>query len=143
MLDKVLESALNFALSQGGGWVAAVVIGIISYFVIRALIAELREQNKRYLDSHEDAEKENRAQFEKRLEEARETLAALNRASLAQEELKKSVEARTVALNELTVGFAKFVSDADARSDRWMDFRRSIEQFQADTLATLRRLEAK
>lgn len=104
MIEALIQSGLTALLAQGTGWVIAVILGILLYLMF-----------KRY-----------ECLNEKRFEELKTILDALNRSSDALGSMKTSVDARTEAINQLTGGFANLVRDMETGRPQWQEAIKSV-----------------
>lgn len=117
MIEGVTKAALETLLAQGTGWVIAVLF-------LLAIIALTKKNDKLQLvcdANRTGAENAVREQFEKRLNEFKVIVDALNRSSEALAFMRVSVDARTEAINQLVAGFANLVRDLEANRERWAD----------------------
>lgn len=130
MLEDVVKSALTVLISQGGGWVVAVLLIVAIVFMVR---------------KNDKLQGELQAQFDKRLEEFKLIVDALNRAADSALALKVSVDARTDAFNKLTGGFADLVRDLEHNRERWGDrgdtWSRQLEDLRSRIEDIQRRLQ--
>lgn len=117
MIEGITKSVLETLISQGGGWLIAVLLICLVIYLGRKL-----EKAQESCDAANEArEAAIRAQYDKRLEEMTKLLDALNRSTAALSTMQISVEARTEAINNLVAGFAVLVRDLQAAQDRWKE----------------------
>jgi ABC-type transporter Mla subunit MlaD len=127
MMEEIAKQGLGNLLTQGVLGVLLVLSWAMFIPILKFMRNELEKSHAR-CNALTDQYTKDLAELQKaRLSDLREVLEALNRASVSIDELKRQVEARAQAILDLAAGFAKFVSDANSRSERWTDFRRTLE----------------
>lgn len=120
MIEGITTTALTTLMAQGTGWVVAVLLAVVAYFL-----------DKRSAGVQERAEQAVKHQYEKRIEEYREILDVLSEHTNTMKSMHISVSAATEAINQLAVGFAKLLreieSDKVVWGDRGTQFTKSLE----------------
>jgi hypothetical protein len=76
--------------------------------------------------------------YEKRIEEQRQILVALERNIVSSAALTASIESRTKAINDLVQGFAALVQTQEASRDRFRELGDRLERRQEEALNILR-----
>lgn len=117
MIEDITKSVLQTLISQGGGWLIAVLLICLVIYLGRKL-----EKAQESCDAANEAkEAAVRAQYDKRLEEMSKILDALNRSTATMSAMQVSIDARAEAMNNLVAGFAVLVRDLEAAQQRWKE----------------------
>ena len=117
MLEGITKSVLETLISQGGGWLIAVLLICLVIYLGRKL-----EKAQASCDAANEAKEEAvRAQYDKRLEEMGKILDALNRSTATMSAMQVSIDARAEAMNNLVAGFAVLVRDLEQAQQRWKE----------------------
>lgn len=120
-----LDEAFTQLLSQGGLLSALLVI---SFGVNAYLYREARKADTR-----------NDELFEKRLDESRTTLAALERATSSGTALAASIESRSQSINDMAKGFAALAQVIDLQMKHYKEQGDRIERRLDDALSVRKR----
>jgi hypothetical protein len=79
--------------------------------------------------------------YEKRIEEQKQILIALERNIVSSAALTASIESRTKAINDLVQGFAALVQTQEASRERFRELGERLERRQEEALNTLRTIQ--
>lgn len=120
-----LDDAVSQILSQGGLLASLLVIslGVSAYLYREARKADARNDEL----------------FEKRLEESRTTLAALERATSSGTALAASIESRSQSINDMAKGFAALAQVIDLQMKHFKDQGDRVERRLDDALSARKR----
>lgn len=136
-MDGVLIEAVRSLASQGTGWLVAIILG----FACAYLFKRFQTAQNDCLAAHQVAQSQREALQEKRVIEARETVAVLNTGSQANLELARSIAARTEALNNLTQLVTQMERDMANNDGHWQQRVRGMEESLADITRRLEELQ--
>jgi len=124
MIETFTETAVTTLLTQGTGWVVAVLLGIWCYVLDKRLAAaggacdiQVSAANQAVKD-----------QYEKRLAEFREILDVMTNSTNTVNAMHGSVSATTEAINQLAAGFAKLLTEFQNQHTRWDDKSGTMSQ---------------
>lgn len=104
MIDEFVSTIVNSLISQGGGWLIAVLLGIIVYVM-----------DKRLTEAKQKTEHDLRSQYEQRLTEFRELLDVIGASTQSIHSMQTSVVATGEATNQLTQAFAKLLREMEGQ----------------------------
>lgn len=134
MIDGFISTIVNALISQGGGWLVAVMLGIVVYIM-----------DKRLSEAKHKTECDLRDQYEKRLAEFRELIDVTNTSTQTLNAMQASVTASTEATNQLSRAFATLLREIDGQKARSRnssglgkeldELRQSVEAIQRGNLA--------
>lgn len=123
MIDGFISTIVNALILQGGGWLVAVLLGIVVYIVDRRAF-EAKNKHETILQ----------AQYDKRLEEFKELLEVVQTSTQTINTMQRSVATSGESIGQLTQAFAQLVRELDGRNARWVDkvetFGRQLEDIQ-------------
>lgn len=128
MIDGFTETIVNTLIAQGGGWVIAVLLGIVVYIMDKRSI-EAKYKNDVLVQQ----------QYEKRIEEYKELIEILGASTGTIQNMQVSVAASGAAINDLTQAFAKLLREFEGQQSRWVDRSNAVAK-QLDDIQ--RRVEA-
>lgn len=137
----MLEKALEVILSQGLSGALAVLLILAVGWLVRRQNADL----ERYLGERDEWDTARQAINEKRLDDSRALITALERNATVLAQHSSSLDARTQAQNQLVQTVAAMAQSQEASRDRFRDQadrmeRRleALERTQAETLSALK-----
>lgn len=130
--DKLIGTILGI---EGGVHPALFVMALV---VIGWLVLELRADGKARRQEFRECSTAANAIYEKRIEEQKQVLIAMERVTVAMATLSASVESRTKVINELVQGFGTLASVLEANRDRDKELGDRVEKRQEDILSLLR-----
>lgn len=110
MIEGVVKAALETLITQGSGWIVAVLLGIWVFFLDRRLTTA-QEQNDRLMQE----------QYEKRIVEFRELLDVMTNSTNTVKAMHGGLTATSDAINQLATGFAKLLAEFQSQQTRWDD----------------------
>lgn len=110
MIDGFVTTVVNALISQGGGWLIAVLLGIVVYIMDRRAIEAKAKHDAAIAQ-----------QYEKRLEEFRELLEVIGTSTQSIQSMQVSVGASGEAINQLTQAFAKLLREFEGQQAVWGD----------------------
>lgn len=108
MIEEFISTIARSLISEGGGWVVAVFLGIVIYVM-----------DKRIIDAKNKNDALVQQQYEKRLEEYRELIEVIGTSTNTIQNMQSSVVASGAAVNDLTQAFAKLLREFEGQQSRW------------------------
>jgi hypothetical protein len=125
-----MDKAIDLLLGQG-------LLGVLLFLAGSIAVYLYRENTRLYgviQALQTESQKEKMDLYEHRLQEAKDLLMVVERTNMMAETLRASVESRTVALNELSKGFAALVQSTEANRERFREQANRIEKALDDLL---------
>lgn len=110
MIDGFITSIVNAFILQGGGWLAACLLGIVIYIM-----------DKRAMETRDKYEAAIQDQYNKRLDEFKELLDVVGTSTQSINNMQRSVTTSGESMNQLTQAFAQLLREQDGRQSRWAD----------------------
>lgn len=129
MIEQFVSSGVTALLTQGTGWVVAVLIGAYAWILDKRVVQSLKAGEQ----ATEKANKAVQEQYEKRLNEFREILDVMSSSTATVKAMHGSLGTTTEAINQLTQAFAKLLSEFNSYQGRWDD-RGAIMQKQIEDI---------
>lgn len=117
MFEQLATGAIGHLLTQGTGWIVAVLLGFV-VFLQDKRVALLNTTIKLQADAYNITIQEH---FEKRLKEFREIVDVMSNSTTTVGTMHTSVTATTDAINQLAAGFAKLLTEFQGQQTRWDD----------------------
>lgn len=117
MLEQLVSGAIGTLLTQGTGWVVAVLLGIWAFLQDRRIVT-LNTTVKLQADAANLAVQD---QYEKRLKEFRELVDVMTNSTHTVGAMHGSLSATTEAINQLAAGFSKLLVEFQSQQTRWED----------------------
>ena len=128
MIDGFVSSVVEVLISQGGGWLVAVLLGIV-VFVMDKRLAEQEARNKIAIKEH----------YEKRLDEFRELIEVVGASTHTIQNMQAAVNAAGDNTNQLVQAFARLMREVEsqrtAQSKNFSDVKKRIEALQKGRVA--------
>lgn len=123
MIEGFVSTVVEALILQGGGWLIAVLLGVVIYIM-----------DRRAFEAKTKHEKDIQAQYDIRLEEFKELLEVVQTSTQTITTMQRSVSTSGESINQLTQAFAQLLRELDGRNVRWTDkvetFGRQLEDIQ-------------
>lgn len=103
-------------------------------------VLELRKSEAARRGEYKECTEAAQQTYEKRIEEQRPVLVALERNVVALAAMTHSIDSRTAAINDLVQGFAALVNTQDVRRDHYVETIKRMESRQEENLRLTREL---
>lgn len=117
MIEEFIRTGVTVLITQGSGWVVAVLLGVWAYVLDTRV-------NKLSLDNDKSVREMNRAvqeQYEKRLVEFKELLDVMTSSTNTVTAMHGSLNATTAATTQLSQAFSKLLTEFNSYQGRWDD----------------------
>lgn len=127
-MDSAFSDIIKAILSSAG------LSGAIALLLVLVIAYQYREHQK----EGREWDAERTALSDKRLDELRQTLAAIQGSAATMTALTVSVDARNAVLADLAKGFSTLVQGTEASRERFTELGKRIEDSQKEILTLLR-----
>lgn len=117
MIDAFIAKGVDLLITQGSGWIVAVILGAWAVTLDKRVLAmqsAIEAQTKEANDAVQE-------QYEKRLTEFRELLDVMSNSTSSITSMNGSISATTIAINQLAQGFSKLHREFESQQTRWDD----------------------
>lgn len=123
MIEQFITTIVGALIGQGGGWLIAVLLGIVVYVMDKRLI-EQKMKNDALVSEH----------YEKRIEEFRELVEVIGTSTRTIQSMQAVVNTSGESTNQLVQAFAKLMREVDsqrtAQSKSFSEMKKRIDALQ-------------
>lgn len=123
MIEGFISSVVEILISQGGGWLVAVLLGVVVFVMDRRLVEQEAKNNTT-----------TREHYEKRLDEFRELIEVVGASTHTIQNMQAAVNAAGDNTNQLVQAFARLLREVEsqrtAQSKNFSDVKKRIEALQ-------------
>lgn len=137
MIDAIVSKGLETLITQGSGWIVAVILGAWALTLDKRVISmqtTLDNQSK-------EANKAVQDQYEKRLSEFKELLDVMSHSTNSIKAMHGSISTTTEAINQLAISFSNLMSEFESQKSKWDDNGGFMARQLDDIRAKLERLQ--
>ena len=117
MIGTLIDSGIETLITQGTGWVIAVILGAWAVTLDKRVVAMQAVFDGQF----KDANKAVQDQYEKRLTEFRELLEVMSNSTNTIKAMHGSLTANSEAINQLAQGFSKLMEEFEGQQEYWED----------------------
>lgn len=137
MIEGIVSKGLEVLISQGSGWIVAVILGAWAVTLDKRVIAM-----QSVFDAQiKDANRAIQDQYEKRLGEFRELLDVMTNSTSSIKAMHGSISTTTEAINQLAQGFSKLTREFESQQGKWDDKGGVITKQMEDIKFKIERLQ--
>lgn len=137
MIEGIVKSAFEALLTQGSGWIVAVLLVIGGIFVTRRHDVVI----KRYEDQRNIAQGLLNEQYEKRIATFKEVVSVVEQSTSILSILQTNADGHKDAINKLVSGFSQLVRDVENQDDFHKDRHAAIVSTLTDLRARVETLQ--